>query len=119
MDNKLRSFSNGFKLYLLLALTAYVILSLVVLTYIYVKPINFDTTLTEVILTLGIVSVIGMTSVIGILYFRKWGVYWFILALIINMIIAIVISSPIQILIYLVLAAVVLQNTIPLWSEFK
>lgn len=119
MDNKLKQLSNGFKLYLLISLIGYTALSLIVLTYIYVVPLDLDSIKTNVFLTLGVVSVVGMTSVIGIFYFRKWGVYWFVLALLITSAISFIIKEFPQILLYITLAAILMRNIKPIWSEFK
>lgn len=119
MDNKLKQLSNGFKLYLLISLIGYTALSLIVLTYIYVIPLDFDSIKTNIFLTLGVVSVLGMTSVIGILYFRKWGVYWFILALLITSAISFIVKEFPQILLYITLVGILMRNIKPIWSEFK
>jgi hypothetical protein len=119
MDNKLKQLSNGFKLYLLISLIGYTALSLIVLTYIYVVPLDLDSIKANIFLTLGVVSVIGMTSVIGIFYFRKWGVYWFVLALLITSAISFTIKEFPQILLYITLAGILMRNIKPIWSEFK
>jgi len=119
MDNKLNQLSNGFKLYLLITLIGYTVLSLIVLTYIYVVPLDLNSIKTNIFLTLGVVSVIGMTSVIGILYFRKWGVYWFISALIIASGISFIIKEFPQVLLYTILFGILIKNIKPIWSEFK
>lgn len=119
MDNKLNQLSNSFKLYLLISLIGYTILSLIVLTYIYVVPLDLSSIRANIFLTLGVVSVIGMTSVIGIFYFRKWGVYWFILALLITSAISFVVNEFPQILVYILLIAILMKNVKPIWREFK
>ena len=119
MDNKLKQLSNGFKVYLLISLIGYTVLSLIVLTYIYVVPLDLNSIKTNVLLTLGIVSVIGMTSVVGIFYFRKWGVYWFVLALIITTCISLIIKELPQIILYSTLIVILMRNIKPIWSEFK
>lgn len=119
MDSKLSNFTKGFKLYLLASLFIYTILSLIVLVYLYTTPIDINTLTTNVFLTLGVVSVIGITSVIGILYFRKWGIHWFLFAISINLCIALLFKSPIQVVIYLILSFILVKNVKPIWKQFK